>query len=293
MQFVLSPLPLHLYFISRVSHCINSCGVFFFLPSADNYSSRLGFVTIACFLLATLSADNAPQILDRCRGICSGDAVRGIITALFSSLPPHPPRPPRRKKNKNRKQTNTFPSLAPSATTKSALCCVALRCVVLCGAAALQLAGANYDLRGVPGASLPPSATNRTHLVSSTFPPAPSHLLTISSSYDLFTFTLPCFTFSRSPAVGSAVDFQYNNFTLHVALVSVPTTRLCDLWCQGAYTALARSSYLSRQLWAAYDSEQSKHRCAAVPLRTRASTERSFQGWTTASGSFRLHHRTL
>lgn len=73
-----------------------------FLPSADNYLSRLGFVTIACFLLATLSADNAPQILDRCRGICSGDAVRGIITALFSSPP--------KKKNKNQnKQTHSLP----------------------------------------------------------------------------------------------------------------------------------------------------------------------------------------
>lgn len=76
-----------------------------FSPSADNYLSRLGFVTAPCFLLATLSADNAPQILDRCRGVCSGDAVRGIITALFSS-PPNPTPHPRPKKNK---QTHSLP----------------------------------------------------------------------------------------------------------------------------------------------------------------------------------------
>lgn len=72
-----------------------------FSPSADNYLSRLGFVTLACFLLATLSTDDAPQILDRCRGVCSGDAVRGIITALFS--PPHP------QKNKNNNKHIPFP----------------------------------------------------------------------------------------------------------------------------------------------------------------------------------------
>lgn len=173
MQFVLSPSLLHLYFISYVSHCINSCGLF--LPSADNYFSLLGFVMIACFLLATLSIDNILQILDRCWGICSGDTVRGIITALFSSP----------EINKH------IPFLASCATTKSALCC----------AAALQLAGANYDLRRVPGASVPPFTTNKTHLVSSTLPPVPSHLLSISSSYDLFTFTLPCFTFLLSSTV--------------------------------------------------------------------------------------------
>lgn len=83
MQFVLSPSLLHLYFIFYVSHCINSCSLF--LPSADNYFRSLGFVMIACFLLATLSTDDVLQILDRCWGICSGDTVRGIITALFSS----------------------------------------------------------------------------------------------------------------------------------------------------------------------------------------------------------------
>lgn len=110
MQFVLSPLLLHLYFISHVSHCISSCGLF--LPSADNYFSLLGFVMIACFLLATLSIDNILQILDRCWGICSGDMVRGIITALFSSP----------EINKH------IPFLASCATTKFSvvLCCTAL-----------------------------------------------------------------------------------------------------------------------------------------------------------------------
>lgn len=171
MQFVLSPSLLHLYFISYVSHCINSCGLF--LPSADNYFSLLGFVMIACFLLATLSIDNILQILDRCWGICSGDMVRGIITALFSSP----------EINKH------IPFLASCATTKSALCCVA----------PLQLAAANYDLRWLQRASVPLFTTNKTHLVSSIFPPIPSHLLSISSFYDLFTFTLPCFTYLLSP----------------------------------------------------------------------------------------------
>lgn len=187
-----------------------------FLPSADNYLSRLGFVTIACFLLATLSADNAPQILDRCRGICSGDAVRGIITALFSSPP--------EKKQTNPKQTHSLPWHRVRLASQHCvvLWCLVLCCAARCGAAALQLAGANYDLRRVPGASVPPSATNKTHLVSSTFPPAPSHLLTISSSYDLFTFTLPCFTFSLSPTVGLGPPLRRptssiitSHFTLH------------------------------------------------------------------------------
>lgn len=102
------------------------------------------------------------------------------------------------------------------------------------------------------------------------------HPLICSLSPPLMTFLhSPCLVSPSRyhPQLGSglrsAVDLQYNNFTLHVALVLVPTTRLCDLQCQRAYTALARSSYLSRQLWATYDSEQSKHRCEAVPLRTR------------------------
>lgn len=171
MQFVLSPSLLHLYFISYVSHCINSCGLF--LPSADNYFSLLGFVIITCFLLATLSIDNMLQILDRCWGICSGDMVRRIITALFSSP----------EINKH------IPFPASCATTKSALCCVA----------SLQLRAANYDLRRLPRTSVPLFTTNKTHLVSNIFPPVPSHLLSISSFYDLFTFTLPCFTYLLSP----------------------------------------------------------------------------------------------
>lgn len=171
MQFVLSPLLLHLYFISYVSHCINSCGLF--LPSADNYFSSLGFVMIACFLLATLWIDNVLQILDRCWGICSGDMVRGIITALFSSP----------EINKH------IPFLASCATTKSALCSVG----------PLQLTAANYDLRRELKVSVPLFTTSETHLVSSIFPPIPSHLLSVSSFYDLFTFTLPCFTYLLSP----------------------------------------------------------------------------------------------
>lgn len=84
MQFVLSPSLLHLYFISHVSHCINSCDLF--LPSADAYFSLPGFVIITCFLLAALSIDNVLHIFDRCWGICSRDMMRRVITALFSSL---------------------------------------------------------------------------------------------------------------------------------------------------------------------------------------------------------------
>lgn len=84
MQFVLSPLLLHLYFISHVSHCINSCGLF--LPSADAYFSLPGFVIITRFLLAALSIDNVLHIFDRCWSICSWDMMRRVITALFSSL---------------------------------------------------------------------------------------------------------------------------------------------------------------------------------------------------------------
>lgn len=171
MQFVLSPSLLHLYFISYVSHCINSCGLF--LPSADNYFSLLGFVIITCFLLATLSIDNILQILDRCWGICSGDMARRIITALFSSP----------EINKH------IPFLASCATTKSALCCVASH----------QLRAANYDLRRLPRTSVPLFTTNKPHLVSNIFPSIPPHLLGISSFYDLFTFTLPCFTYLLSP----------------------------------------------------------------------------------------------
>lgn len=170
MQFVFSPSLLHLYFISFVSHCINSCGLF--LPSADNYFSLLGFVIITCFLLATLSIDNIPHILDRCWGICSGDMVRRIITALFRSP----------EINKH------IPLLASCVTTKSALCF-----------ASLQLGAANYDLRQLPRTSVPLFATNKTHLVLNISPSIPSHLLSISSFYDLFTFTLPCFTFLLSP----------------------------------------------------------------------------------------------
>lgn len=170
MQFVLSPLLLHLYFISYVSHCINSCGLF--LPSADNYFSLLGFVIITCFLLAILSIDNILQILDRCRGICSGDMVRRIITALFSSP----------EINKH------IPFLASCATSKSAVCF-----------ASLQLGAANYDLRRVPRTFVPLFTSNKTHLVFNIFPSIPSHLLSISSFYDLFTFTLPCFTYLLSP----------------------------------------------------------------------------------------------
>ena len=170
MQFVLSPSLLHLYFISYVSHRINSCGLF--LPSADNYFSLLGFVIITCFLLATLSIDNILQILDRCWGICSGDMVRRIITALFSSP----------EINKH------VPFLASCATIKSVLCF-----------ASLQLGAANYDLRRLLRTSVPLFTSNKTHLVWNIFPSIPSHLLHISSFYDLFTFTLPCFTYSLSP----------------------------------------------------------------------------------------------
>lgn len=172
MQFVLSPSPLHLYFISRVSHCINSCGLF--LPSADNYFSLLGFVIITCFLLATLSIDNMLQILDRCWGICSGDMARRIITALFSSpeINKHIPLPWHRVR-------------LPSQ-----------HCVVLHRSGSRA---ANYDLRRLPRTSVPPFTTNKTHLVSNIFPPVPPHLLGISSFYDLFTFTLPCFTYLLSP----------------------------------------------------------------------------------------------
>lgn len=170
MQFVLSPLLLHLYFILYVSHCINSWGLF--LPSADNYFSLLGFVIITCFLLATLSIDNILQILDRCWGICSGDTVRSIITALFSSP----------EINKH------VPFLASCATSKSALCF-----------ALLQLRAANYDLRWLAGTSVPLFTSNKTHLVLNIFPSIPAHFLSISSLYDLFTFTLPCFTYLLSP----------------------------------------------------------------------------------------------
>ena len=104
-----------------------------------------------------------------------------------------------------------------------------------------------------------------------------------SPFYDLFTFTLPCFTYLLSPQwlrFRSTVQFQYNNLTLHIALVLVPTTRLCDLQCQRAYTILAWSSYLSRQLWATYDSEQNKYRCEAVLLRTYLSSNNSFSQQT-------------
>lgn len=170
MQFVLSPLLLHLYFISYVSHCINSCGLF--LPSADNYFSLLGFVIITCFLLAILSVDNILQILDRCRGICSGDMVRRIITALFS--------PPEINKH--------ILFLASCATSKSALCFASLR-----------PGEANYDLRRLSSTSVPLFTSNKTHLVFNIFPSILSHLLSISSFYDLFTFTLPCFTYLLSP----------------------------------------------------------------------------------------------
>lgn len=142
MQFVLSPSLLHLYFISYVSHCINSCGLF--LPSADNYFSLLGFVIITCFLLATLSIDNMLQILDRCWGICSGDTVRRIITALFSSP----------EINKH------VPFLASCATSESAHCCVA----------SLQLRAANYNLRRLPRTPVPLLTTNKIHLVLNIFP---------------------------------------------------------------------------------------------------------------------------
>lgn len=141
MQFVLSPSLLHLYFISYVSHCINSCGLF--LPSADNYFSLLGFVIIACFLLATLSIDNILQILDRCWGICSGDMVRRIITALFSSP----------EINKQ------IPFLALCTTSESALCF-----------ASLQLWAANYDVRWVARTSVPLFTSDKTRSVSNIFP---------------------------------------------------------------------------------------------------------------------------
>lgn len=125
-----------------------------FLPSADAYFSLLGFVIIPCFLRATLSTDNTLQILDRCWGICSGDIVRRIITALFSSS----------EINKH------ILSLACCASGKSALCF-----------ASLQLGAANYDLRWLAITSVPHFTSNKTHLVLNIFPSRPSHLLRIAS----------------------------------------------------------------------------------------------------------------
>ena len=83
MRFVLDPSPPHLYFISHVSQCNNSCGLF--SPSADNYFSLFGFVII-CFLLASLSIDIIPQILDRCSGVGWGDAQRGGLLLHYLVL---------------------------------------------------------------------------------------------------------------------------------------------------------------------------------------------------------------
>ena len=83
MRFVLDPSSPHLYFISHVSQCNNSCGLF--SPSADNYFSLFGFVII-CFLLASLSIDIIPQILDRCSGVGSGDTQRGGLLLHYLVL---------------------------------------------------------------------------------------------------------------------------------------------------------------------------------------------------------------
>lgn len=139
---------------------------------------------------------------------------------------------------------------------------------------------------------LPPTRPTQCQIFSLSYP----LICSVSISfYDLFTFTLPCFTFFLSPQwlrFRSTVQFQYNNLTLHIALVLVLTTRLCDLQCQRAYSIVARSSYLSRQLWATYDSQHNKYRCEPVKLRTCMSSDlRSSQ--QTSSQFLKISHNQL
>lgn len=168
MQWALNPSLLHLYFISHVSHCINSCGLF--LPSADNYFSLLGFVIKACFPLATLSIDNILQILDRCRGVGSGDTVRRIITALFSPV-----------------EINKHVPYQHHVQLASQ------RCVLHFTSSEQPIM--MYVTYQEPQCPFSPPTSPLVYNIS---PSIPSHLLTTSFFSDLFTFTLPCFTYFLS-----------------------------------------------------------------------------------------------
>lgn len=134
MQFVLGPSPLHLYFISRVSHCINSCGVFFAICRQLLESTWL--CNGSMFSSSQLSQQTTRRkFLTGAEAFARETRWGGLL--LHYLVLPH------QKKNKKKtpnKQTHSLPWHGVQLPSQ--------HCVVRRGAvAALQLAGANYELR--------------------------------------------------------------------------------------------------------------------------------------------------